>query len=195
MSESRVAGGCRRRGDLTPRHSLSPGTHTEAPTQPQPHRGAVSSTLSNVTIGIAVAVCCVFFIETATQLALMILCVSSLAFMLAVGLLRLIPLKYPLAALVMYMPTGLRLRAALVAEVVVPALPRPVPEEGEAAREEERVGPRLAPPRQPLALRGHRQVRSGPEQRRPTRRGRTEDALARLAVVDLNVSVEVKSLL
>ena len=87
------------------------------------------------------------------------------------------------------------LRAALVAEVVVPALPRPVPEEGEAAREEERVGPRLAPPRQPLALRGHRQVRPGPEQRRPPRRGRTEDALARLAVVDLKVSVEMKSLL
>ena len=79
------------------------------------------------------------------------------------------------------------LRAALVAEVVVPALPRPVAEEGEAARQEERVGPRLAPPRQPLALGGHRQVRAGPrpQQRRPARRGRPEDALARLAVVDL----------
>ena len=83
------------------------------------------------------------------------------------------------------------LGAALVAEVVVPALPRPVPEEGEAARQEERVGPRLAPPRQPLALGGHRQVRAGAQQRRPARRGRPEDALAGLAVVDLKTFGEI----
>ena len=77
------------------------------------------------------------------------------------------------------------LGTALVPEVVVPPLPRLVPKKGEAAREKERVRPSLAPPRQPLALGGHRQVRPRPEKRGPPPRSRPKYLLARLAVVDL----------
>ena len=42
-----------------------------------------------------------------------------------------------------------------------------------------------------LAFGRHRQVGTRPQQRRPPRGGRVEDALARLAVVDLKVNVEV----